>query len=72
MNIKQSRVSVLRWSYPDIKIFLCLLTIPYKLSFFTWQGSTAVDPICALTVVAFLLIKTQCWSASLIPESALF
>ena len=22
-----------------------ILTIPYKLSFFTWQGSTAVDPI---------------------------
>ena len=42
-----------------------ILTIPYKLSFFTWQGSTAVDPMWALTVVAFLLTKTQLWSDAL-------
>ena len=42
-----------------------ILTIPYKLSFFTWQGSTAVDPMWALTVVAFLLTNTQLWSDAL-------
>ena len=36
-----------------------LLTMPNWLSFLTSQGKMAVDPICALTVEAFLVRKTH-------------